>query len=85
MTGLDDARAALAENAGLIDYLLGLAGLGRLVRTLATGGGTPREADDFVHMLLGLASLGARVQRLAPPAAPVPAGAAPDPAVRWLR
>lgn len=59
MTGVNDARAALtepraalAENASLIDYLVGVAGLGRLVRALAAGGagnagevggGTPRE------------------------------------------
>ncbi|ART68056.1 hypothetical protein BTO20_05120 [Mycobacterium dioxanotrophicus] len=85
MTRLDDARPALAENAGLIDYLVGLAGLGRLVRTLGTGGSERRDADDFVHVLLGLAALGARVERLAPPLPPARAGAAPDSSARWLR
>ncbi|MEE6163930.1 MULTISPECIES: hypothetical protein [unclassified Mycolicibacterium] len=82
---LTEPRAALAENAALIDYLVGLAGLGRLVRTLSTGGGARRDADDFVHVLLGLAALGARVERLAPPAPPAPPDAAPDSSVRWLR
>lgn len=82
---LTEPRAALAENACLIDYLVGLAGVGRLVRTLGTGGGERQEADDFVHVLLGLAALGARVERLAPPAPPAPAGEVPDPSLRWLR
>ncbi|WP_019971897.1 hypothetical protein [Mycobacterium sp. 141] len=88
MTELTDPRAALAEHAGLIDYLVGLAGLGRLVRELATGGGAPGEPDDFVHVLLGLAALGDRVERLAPPAPaapPGPADAAPDLSASWLR
>jgi hypothetical protein len=85
MTGLTQPRAALAENACLIDYLVGLAGIGRLVRTLGTGGGTPGEADDFVYVLLGLAALGARIERLAPPAPASPPGSVPDAPVRWLR
>ena len=82
---LTEPRAALAENASLIDYLMGLAGLGRLVRALGTGGGAPREADDFVHVLLGLAALGTRVERLAPPARISPPGPNPDSSARWLR
>jgi hypothetical protein len=84
---LTDARAALAEHASLIDYLVGLAGLGRLVRTcgVAGAGEAAGEADDFVHALLGLAALGARVERLAPPAAVSPPGAVPDTLARWLR
>ncbi|OBC11594.1 hypothetical protein A5784_34345 [Mycobacterium sp. 852013-50091_SCH5140682] len=82
---LTEPRAALAENSGLIDYLVGLAALGRLVRTLSIGGGERRDADDFVHVLLGLAALGARVERLAPPAPPMSPVVAPDSSVRWLR
>jgi len=82
---LTDPRAALADHASLIDYLMGLAGLGRLVRALGTGAGEPREADDFVHVLLGLASLGTRVERLAPPARVSAPGPTPDPSARWLR
>jgi hypothetical protein len=84
---LTDARAALAEHAALIDYLVGVAGLGRLVRTFGIDGAgeADGEADDFVHVLLGLAALGARVERLAPPAPASPTGPVADLAARWLR
>jgi hypothetical protein len=91
---LTDPRAALAEHASLIDYLMGLAGLGHLVRTFAggagnageaAGSGRAGEADDFVHVLLGLAVLGTRVERLAPPTRVSPPGPAPDLPARWLR
>lgn len=63
---LTDPQPALAEASTFIDYLVGLAGLGRLVHALAddaetTAGG----ADDFVHLLVGIAGVAAGVQRLA--------------------
>lgn len=87
---LTDPREALADKADFMGYLLGLAGLARVVHTLAADGdrraGRPRDPDDFVHALLGLASIGAAIERLATTAA-----AQPDPlpvamtTVRWLR
>ena len=62
---LTEPRAALAENASLIDYLMGLAGLGRLVRALGTGGGAPREADVAASEPEAHAALRARDVRLA--------------------
>lgn len=89
---LTDPREALADRADFIGYLLGLAGLARVVHTLAAGGarraGGPREPDDFVHALLGLASIGAAIERLANTTAtqPHPAGAAAvTTTLRWLR
>ena len=59
---LTDPREALAEQSNFVGYLVGLAGLARMVHTLAADGDRradpPRDADDFVHALLGLASLG---------------------------
>lgn len=91
---LTDPRAALADQSDFIGYLLGLAGLARLVHTLAADGdgraGGARDPDDFVHTLLGFASLGAAVERLANTTAaqPNPTAEAPPraaPATRWLR
>jgi hypothetical protein len=91
---LTDPREALAEQSNFIGYLVGLAGLARVVHTLAAdgnrGSGPPRDSDDFVHVLLGLTSLGESVERLAnllvaqynsPAEAPAPAA----PTSRWLR
>lgn len=87
---LIDPREALADHADFIGYLLGLAGLARVVHTLAADGDRraegPRDPDDFVHALLGFASIGAAIEQLANAAA-----AQPHPAVtaaatlRWLR
>jgi hypothetical protein len=69
---LTDPREALADQSSFIDYLVGLAGLARVVHTLAADGEPhfepPRDSDDFVHVLLGLASLGDTIERIAEPA-----------------
>lgn len=91
---LTDPREALADQSDFIGYLVGLAGLGQLVHTLATDGdrpaGGPSDPDDFVYVLLGLASIGAAIERFANPAtaqqdptAEMPWSAAPT--TRWLR
>lgn len=88
---LTDPREALADQSSFIAYLVGLAGLGRVVHELADDGGRlsdPRcEQDDFVNILLGLASVGAAVEKLADPSAvqqnPVTKSSAPI--TRWLR
>jgi hypothetical protein len=88
---LTDPREALADHSSFISYLVGLAGLGRIVHELAAAGGGPsdsrREADDFVNVLLGLASVGAAVEKLANPSAlqqnSVTQPSAPI--TRWLR
>ena len=91
---LTDPREALADQSDFIGYLLGLAGLARVVRTLAADvdrrAGGPRHPDDFVHVLLGLASIGAAIERLpnSTIAQQNPAAVAPPPAgptTRWLR
>jgi hypothetical protein len=86
---LTDPREALADQSSFIGYLVGLAGVARVVHTLADGdrrAGGPHDADDFVHVLLGLTSVGAAIDRLANPAVaqqnPSPLAA---PATRWLR
>lgn len=91
---LTDPREALAEQSNFIGYLVGLAGLDRVVHALAADdhrrADTPREADDLVHVLLALASLGEAIERLAESApaqrSPV-ATASPPPSTntRWLR
>jgi hypothetical protein len=91
---LTDPREALADQSNFICYLVGLAGLARVVHTLAADGerrsDAPRDSDDFVHVLLGLASLGEAIERLANSAMvqPNPTVEAPPPASttrRWLR
>ncbi|OBF52077.1 hypothetical protein A5787_07310 [Mycobacterium sp. 852002-50816_SCH5313054-b] len=90
---LRDPREALADQSNFIGYLVGLARLGRVVRTLADGDHRPapsRDPDDFVHALLGLASVSAAVERLANSATAQsdPVAAAPPDATmtaRWLR
>ena len=91
---LTDPREALADQSNFIGYLVGLAGLGRMVHMLAADGARWSEpigdADDFVHVLLGLASLGGAIERLADSttAQPNAAGDTPRPmeaTVRWLR
>ncbi|WP_431239679.1 hypothetical protein ACQ86B_08745 [Mycolicibacterium aichiense] len=91
---LTDPREAFGDQSSFISYLVGLAGLGRLVDTLATDGehrpGSVRQADDFVHALLGLASLGQSIERMVAPvsreAHPAPKGQPPvTPITRWLR
>lgn len=91
---LTDPRDALADQSDFIGYLVGLAGLARVVHTLAADGGRrsdpPGGSDDFVHALLGLASIGAAIERFANsameqrnPIANVASPAAPT--TRWLR
>lgn len=87
---LTDPREALADQSDFIGYLVGLAGVARMVRTLAEDdrrSDTCRGADDFVHALLGLASLGAAVERIANTATTQqdPAAPAVMPTTRWLR
>jgi hypothetical protein len=88
---LTNPREALAEQSSFVSYLVGLAGLARVVRTLATDGNhrhdAPHEADDLVHLLLGLASVGEAVERLAgsAPAQRNSAASAPSTNTRWLR
>lgn len=90
---LTDPREALAEQSNFIGYLLGLAGLAEVVRTLATDttittGPTP-DADDFVHLLLGIAGVGAMIDRVAYPSDTQrnsnPSGPPSAPFGRWLR
>jgi hypothetical protein len=89
---LTDPRNALADQSDFIGYLVGLAGLGQAVHTLAADGEgrrmNPGDADDFVHVLLGLASVGATIEGFAntaiaqqKPTAETP----PAPSTRWLR
>lgn len=87
---LTDPREELAEQSSFVGYLVGLAGLTRMVHELAadaTGAGSFRGADDFVHALLGLASVGEAIERLAPPDTQAAAPAPPEPlaTTRWLR
>lgn len=90
---LTGPREVLADHSDFIGYLVGLAGLGRVVHTLAeddrrsTG---PSDSDAFVHALLGLASLGAAIERLANSAMaqqiPIEESSpATGPTARWLR
>jgi hypothetical protein len=90
---LTNPREALADQSNFIGYLVGLAGLGRVVHTLADDSdraGCPRDPGDFVHLLLGIASLADGIERLADSATVQPrlADEAPSPVsttVRWLR
>jgi hypothetical protein len=91
---LTDRLEALSDHSDFIGYLVGLAGLGRVVHTLAADGDSrgagPRDSDDFVHVLLGLASIGATIEGFANSAMAQqnPTIEAPPPAAptrRWLR
>ena len=87
---LNDPREALADQSNFIGYLVGLVGLARTVRGLASEGGctsSPRDPDDFVFALLGLASIGTAIERFAYPSAvqPNPPAEAPSATTRWLR
>ena len=92
---LTDPREALADQSSFIGYLVGLAGLARVVHTLAADGDRrsdpPRDSDDFVHVLLGLASLGEAIERPRQFCCwhnrdPTGRGAAPaSTTMRWLR
>jgi hypothetical protein len=91
---LTDPREAFADQSNFIGYLVGLAGMARVVHALAADGnrraGAPREADDFVHLLLAFASLGDTIDHMAESAPVRPstaaAAAAPPPTnTRWLR
>lgn len=90
---LTDPREALADDSDFIGYLIGLAGLARVVHTLAEDDRRsqgPNDSDTFVHALLGLASLGAAIERLANStmARQIPideTSPATGPTTRWLR
>lgn len=87
---LTDPREALADQSSFIGYLVGLAGVGRMVHTLADDdrrSDTRRGPDDFVHVLLGLASVGAAIERISNSTTAqqhsIASGAIPI--TRWLR
>ncbi|QNJ94655.1 hypothetical protein HZU40_10570 [Mycolicibacterium fluoranthenivorans] len=90
---ITDPQPALAEQSSFIGYVVGLAGLGQLVRSLAAPGGAgphpgPHPEDDFVHLLLGLASIGTAIEGLvgSEPDLPPTSGATSLPSSgRWLR
>lgn len=88
---LTDPREALAQQSTFISYLMGVAGLSRVVHALADGDHSaerPDNADDFVDVLLGIASLGDAVDRLAESAPAQSDCAATTPTstnMRWLR
>lgn len=87
---LTDPQSGHAEQSTFISYLVGVAGLGSVVHSLAADvAGSPREADDFVYLLLGLASTAAGIERLAVPAPPeeqpTAEAATPPDTGRWLR
>jgi hypothetical protein len=91
---LTDPRAALADESNFISYLVGLAGVARVVHALAADGDCPvdppRDDDDFVHVLLGLASLGAAIEgltetTLAQSNSPIEALLPTSTNARWLR
>jgi hypothetical protein len=69
---ITDPHEALAEQNQVVMAFVGLAALGCAVRALSAGPRhpTPRDADEFVHLLLAIAHLGEAVERLAPPTAP---------------
>jgi hypothetical protein len=91
---LTDPRLALAEQSNFIGYLMGLAGVSRVVHALASDGDhrvdPPREADDFVYLLLAFAGLGESIERLADSGRPqasasVTSASQPSTVTRWLR
>jgi hypothetical protein len=91
---LTDPRKALAEQSNFIGYLVGLAGVARVVHALAADGNRradpPREADGFVYVLLAFASLGRKIESLAESTQAQPSAAAataprPSTETRWLR
>lgn len=95
---LTDPHDALADQSNFNGYLVGLAGLARVVHTLAADGqfgdvsrsDPPSDSDDFVHVLLGVASLGEAIDRIANPtmAQLNSTAEAPPPGsttMRWLR
>jgi hypothetical protein len=89
---LTEPRDALADQSSLIDYLMGLAGLARVVRGLADDGveatGSRGTAGEFVDVLLGVARLGEAIELLAGDSGAneaTEAGSANSPNVRWLR
>jgi len=65
---LTDPREALADKSDFIGYLVGLAAVTDMVRTLAADDGSQKlsagDCDDFIYALLGLASTGAAVERM---------------------
>lgn len=87
---LTDPREALADQSNFIGYLVGLAGVARMVHALAGDdlrSDTRRDPDDFVHVLLGLASVGAAIERFTNPAMAQhdPSVSPVVPTMRWLR
>ncbi|ORJ57309.1 hypothetical protein [Mycobacterium simiae] len=85
---LTDAREALADHSSFIGYLIGLAAVARMIRTLADDAGPTAalhdDPDDFVYALLGLASLGSGIERLAK-CPPLQQCSVEQPVTRWLQ
>ena len=89
---LSEPRDALADQSSLIGYLMGLAGLARVVRGLAADSADSTEPDgtatDFVYVLLGIAGLGDAIEALAGDVGAnevTETRSAISPHVRWLR
>lgn len=84
-----EPAAALADDCSFIGYLVGLASIGQVVRTLArdSDGVTSPAAGDFVYLLMGLASVGAGIESMAqlPDTIAQPTVHKATDAQRWLR
>jgi hypothetical protein len=88
---LTDPHDDLAEENMVATALTGLAGLARMVRTLAavetTGSPSPAPApaDELVHLLVAVAHLGEAAARLAGPVPDTPPNPRPSGPQEWLR
>lgn len=79
---------AFAEQSSFIDYLLGVAGLARMVRALGTEAGpAPAPPDDLVYLLLGVARIGTAIEGIAEDVAVEchSAAGSGESGTRWLR
>ncbi|MEZ0357516.1 hypothetical protein [Mycobacterium sp. SA01] len=65
---LTDPRDALADHSDFVGYLVGLAAMADMIRSLAATDRRAepvRDCDDFRYALLGLASVGSAIERMA--------------------